>query len=58
MVVSIDGLLLSESSGIASSSATKGKEGGGDGEEEKEMRGMVLQGLPFEGNVRIGKKSL
>lgn len=41
----------------------KGKEWGGQGGEggegkEKEMRGMVLQGLPFEGNVRIGKKSL
>lgn len=55
MVVSIDGLLLSDSNDM------KDKEGGGgDGEEEreKEMRGMVLQGLPFEGNVRIGKKSL
>lgn len=57
MVVSIDGLLLSESSDA--SSDMKDKEGGGgDGGEEKEMRGMVLQGLPFEGNVRIGKKSL
>lgn len=57
VVVSIDGLLLSE----AGSAVVNGGNGGGDGDgdgEQKEMRGMVLQGLPFEGNVRIGKKSI
>lgn len=79
VVVSIDGLLLSEASeseGFSTGRMSEGLSTGrmsedrstghmsekgddGDGKErEKEMKGMVLQGLPFEGNVRIGKKSL
>lgn len=61
--MSIDGLLLRDDVSLASAykhEATGSKSDGGDedGGEEKEMKGMVLHGLPFEGNVRIGKKSL